>query len=315
MSATQTVAYGLQLQSGFPLPGTKPRVVSGLPVLRIEQAGPSELPHAPEGAAPALPEWSGRLGDGEPLLIERGRSGERVFRYGQRASFHLDGQMETLRCAPATAGLDWQRTLLGKVVPAVSVMRGYEALHAAAVLSPSGAVAIAAPSGTGKTSLALSLIERGWPLVADDVVVLSPAPGGALAHPGTAHVNIDERSAPPPSTNVRTIGVLAGERWSTVTPLAEHAARLRAVFVLVRAPGLACSATRLAASPLPLAPYTLGIAGGEARRASRFGLYAELAAGVPLFRLTAGTGDQPDAIAEILDQALASESRCGRRAA
>ena len=65
--------------------------------------------------------------------------------------------MSRLDCAPCDSGLDWQRALISKVIPSISVMLGYEALHAATVESPQGVVAIMAPSGAGKSTLALEL--------------------------------------------------------------------------------------------------------------------------------------------------------------
>lgn len=51
--------------------------------------------------------------------------------------------------------------------------RGISALHAAAVLSPAGAVLLAGESGRGKSTTAASLDAAGWPLLADDVLLLS----------------------------------------------------------------------------------------------------------------------------------------------
>ena len=50
--------------------------------------------------------------------------------------------------------------------------RGWEALHASAVLSPQGVVAFCAGSGTGKSTIARGLSERGYQLCADDAVAV-----------------------------------------------------------------------------------------------------------------------------------------------
>jgi hypothetical protein len=248
------------------------------------------------------------LGDGEELVIERSGAGERLFSYGRRACFHLDGALGELTCAPAHPGLDWLRTLLAKVLPAVSVMRGYEALHAAAVRGPHGAIALAGPSGIGKTTLAMTLMARGMPLVCDDVLAMSRSGAGVIAHPGTAHVNVAQ-SPVGPVPGAATIGVLAGERWATVGPLSEQACPLAAVVLLQRAERLPLNVRRLPASPLALSPYVLGIAPDESRRASRFALYAELAANVPLFQLTASPSDGPEALADEIQAALDEPGR------
>ena len=56
-----------------------------------------------------------------------------------------------------------------------------ETVHATAVALDGRAVLIFGPSGSGKSDLALRLIDRGWRLVADDRVVLTAAGGGLVA--------------------------------------------------------------------------------------------------------------------------------------
>src|SRR5207245_620438 len=98
-----------------------------------------------------------------------------------------------LGCAPRDVTmLDWQRVLLSRVLPNVSLARGREALHASAVETPLGILAVAAPSGTGKSTLAGELMNRGWPLFADDVLVLSRGSGGVEAHPASPHMNVGD---------------------------------------------------------------------------------------------------------------------------
>jgi hypothetical protein len=306
MSACRTVAFGLQLESAFALPGMEPRIVAGLPALRIELAAPQRLKQRWSRKA-ASPEWTGRLGDGEQLRIERNTDGERLFSYGDRARFLLDSAGEVLACAPSHAGLAWQRTLLGKVLPAVSVMRGYEALHAAALECPYGAVAIAAPSGTGKSTLALELIARGWALLSDDVLVLSPTPTGVRAHPGTPHLTVAHDSPLAGTGCARTIGVLGEERWMSVRGACERACRVHAVVQLVYEPTGASALEVLDGNPLRLAPFMLGVGADRRRRESRFALYGELAARALLMRLRRGAETDPGALADMLEDALAQE--------
>jgi hypothetical protein len=300
MSATRAVAFGLQLDADFPLPGTREQSDPGLPELSIELAGSERLEQL-WNAAGASTEWEGVLGDGRELRVQLGDGGARLFGYGDRARFHLDAAMGRLTCIPAEPGLDWQRTLLGKVLPAISVMRGYEALHAASVRGPEGAVAITAPSGMGKSTLALELMARGWPLLADDVLALSALPRGVLAHPGIAQMNVTGEQL---RAGLHTIGVLGGERWVAVEDAAESACRLAAVVLLGRGEGKPLRCERLRTPIVPLVPYMLGIAAEPERRAARFRLFAELAAGSRVFRLSAGPADPPAALADELQAAL-----------
>ena len=58
-----------------------------------------------------------------------------------------------------------------------------EAIHGTAVLVGSDGVLIRGESGTGKSSLALALIERGGKLIADDRLMLSAVNGRLIATP------------------------------------------------------------------------------------------------------------------------------------
>jgi hypothetical protein len=309
------VAYGLQLRSSFALPGMAPEEArEELPSLELELATPEELQQAWSGAD-GQPEWRGRLGDGLDLAIERGADGDLLFSYGEeapseddRARFRLHQGMRRLDCAPAEPGLDWQRALIGKVLPAISVMRGYEALHAAAVDSPEGVVAIMAPSGAGKSTLAVELLGQGRPLFADDVLILEQTEGAVRAHPASPHMNVAESLLPgavDPQSLGSTLGMLAGERWITTHTTATTPRPVRMLCLLERGPSLPLEAHTLPANPLPLAPYMLGLSMDEKRQQSRFGLYADLMGSATLVRLTAGLDHRPEQLADLLRQELA----------
>jgi hypothetical protein len=304
------LAYGLRLTSTFPLPGMRAAAHAGeeLPALELDARDPGALARDWNSAEAEL-EWSGRQGDGRELTIERGPGGERLFSYGELARFLLDTHMRHLDCAPLEPGLDWQRVLLGKVIPAISVMRGYEALHAAAVDSPEGVVAIMAPSGAGKSTLALELLRRGWPLFADDVLALSHDGATVAAHPGTPHMNL--AAEPPGGIEPRELGetlaMLAGERWLAASSAGERTRPVRMLCLLERGPRLELALEALPANPLVLAPYTLGLSSNPQRLRSRFDLYADLLGSAALVRLSAGAGDRPGALADLIEQALASQ--------
>lgn len=302
-------AYGLQLVSSFPLPGLLPVPArDGVPSLALSLLEPAELT-AVWRRAIEPPEWRGRQGDGRDLVIEREVGGDVLFSYGDLARFRLDPAMRHLDCAPSKAGSDWMRVLIGKVIPSISVMRGYEALHAAAVDSPSGVVAIMAPSGSGKSTLALELLCRGWPLFTDDVLALSRSGDTVSAHPGTAHmtVAVGHPEAADGETLGETLAILAGERWLAVRNVATHKRPIRLLCLLERGPDRELALESLRPSPLPLVPYTLGLSTEAARRRARFELYADLTASATLVRLTAGLDHRPSELADRIEQALTLE--------
>jgi len=295
-------AFGLSLGAGFPLPGGMDGGEPGLPRLALELESAADLEARWSGSA-TPGGWRGRLGDGEEFAVERGPAGDLVFRYGELATFHSDAGVGRLGCAPTGAApLAWQRVLLTRVLPNVAIARGYEALHAAAVLTGRGAVAIAAASGGGKSTLACELVRRGWPLFADDTVVLGRGEAGVEAHPSVPFVNLPVAAA---ATELGTeLGRLGEERWVAVDRHASARAPLAALVLLEREPGLGLELQPLAATPLTLAPFMLGLPDDEGRDADRFSLYSDLVEGAPLLRLTADPERSPAALARTLEEAL-----------
>jgi hypothetical protein len=59
---------------------------------------------------------------------------------------------------------------LRAVLPMALQVRGWELLHASAVLAPAGVVALSAVAGTGKSTTAYGLAQSGYPQWADDAV-------------------------------------------------------------------------------------------------------------------------------------------------
>lgn len=89
----------------------------------------------------------------------------------------------------------WQRLLIAQVLPFAAVLQGLEVLHASAVVSGGGAVALSGHSGSGKTSLALELCRRGAGFLADDVLALERLDGELVGHPGAPVAGIDRAEA------------------------------------------------------------------------------------------------------------------------
>lgn len=302
------IAYGLALSASFPLPGMTPRRLDrALPSIELVLETPAELEAAWSGAVGQSP-WRGQLGDGQVLRVEWGREGDLRFAYGDRAHFRLAPTRERLGCAPRdVAGFDWQRVLMNRILPNVSIAHGNEALHACALETELGVVAIAAPSGTGKSTLAAELMRRGRPLFADDVLVLSRAGGVVEAQAATPHMNISA-DAGDPSDLGETLADLAGESWLAVHGATSGSRRLAAVVILERGPGLAVATEPLHGTPLVLAPYMLGLPDDEGRDATRFALYADLAESARLIGLSGGPGDRPAALADALEGVLGLSS-------
>lgn len=85
-----------------------------------------------------------------------------------------------------------ERFLFAHALPVAAVLRGYEVLHAGAVVAGGGAAAFVAPAGVGKTRLTATLVARGARFVTDDVLAIergrdpdeSAASTAVVAHTG-----------------------------------------------------------------------------------------------------------------------------------
>jgi len=309
-------SFGLALGSPFPLAGMKPVGAEGLPFLRLVRETPAELWEAWGGVDGGS--WRGQLSDGNELAVEQGPGGL-LFSFGESAWFHLDPTRERLGCASLDPDqLDWQRVLVDRVLPLVSLARGREALHAAAVETPLGVVAIAAGSGSGKSTLAAELMRRGHRFFCDDILVLDGA-GGAIAHPGAPHMNLDLPGVSAVSAELpalaSTLGILADERWVEVAANAAHEPRRVAAIVLFeRATGLSLQARRLPASPLTLVPLMLGLP-DEVREAATFAVYSDLVDSAVLLELSGDVDDSPAEFAAALEAAIGLEVAAAERSA
>lgn len=127
------------------------------------------------------PEWrpvEARLPDG---LTLRGRRRGDVWRFdegGGVVTARVDREAARVRVLPPVAGDDAVRgsffaalyLCLGEALRASGLLP----LHAAVVVRGEEAMALAAPSGTGKTTTLLRLMERGWHPLAEDLAWLDP---------------------------------------------------------------------------------------------------------------------------------------------
>lgn len=290
-------AFGLSLDFETPPPGGWEGRPEGGPALRVRDAGLEEI----------AADWSGReaLGweatiEGAPFSVERGRAGDHRFSHGEESVQLLSADGEVLRCAWAgDEGLERWRVVLDSVLFSVSLLRGFEALHAGAVATKAGAIAITAGAGGGKSTLLATLLGDGYSLFSDDVVALeSRGEAAPLAHPGPPLMTVPAGIDPLPG---ESIAALEEERW-IATQVAPEAIPLNGLVLLNRAPGLP---TRLSSveSPLPLLLGSLlSFPRSAERERTRFELAAAIATHVPVWELSAEPTVEPARLAELLQE-------------
>jgi hypothetical protein len=96
-------------------------------------------------------------------------------------AFGPEGGTVTATPAPSASSDVVHAAYRRHVLPLVLQALGLEALHASAVLTRHGVVGFCAPSGGGKSTLAVALARGGHPLWADDALVLEVSPSGVEA--------------------------------------------------------------------------------------------------------------------------------------
>jgi hypothetical protein len=295
-------AFGLTIESNFALPGAEPAVPGRELALRL--AGRDELkalatePRVLRGL---------HLFDDCPYAMLEGSDGDVLIWYGHRALFHLSADRRVLRCAP-TARDDpvWQRVLLDTVLWTASLLRGYEQLHASAVMTANGVVAFLAASGGGKTSLAAEFLRRGAALYTDDILALELRDGGVVAHRGPALMNLPRHLVPDIAGEANVLADFGEEQWVWVQRPALSAERLAAIVIIARTAGLATRCVRAENTALTLLAHLVSFPHLVERERTRFELYASLASTTPVLELTADPSVSTAELADLVAERVAS---------
>src|SRR5215510_4323962 len=151
----------------------------------------------------SLPAWHRELtaAQGEACYIadyksECGSPALRVFRlldgkyyrfdYADQTQFLVDrsgSEVWADWCAPLTLE-DTATYLLGPVLGFVMLLRGIVCLHASAIAIGNEAIALVGPAGSGKSTMAAAFAERGYSVLAEDVVTLDDRHDRFLVRPG-----------------------------------------------------------------------------------------------------------------------------------
>jgi hypothetical protein len=148
--------FGLDIQSVIPLPGC---VATGeTPDVTIRYgAVPDSLP----GAAMIR-------------VCTQARPGQFLLTLEHVAKYLVeDGNCITIEPASGVTNDEVRLFLMGAVWSALLLQRGLLPLHGSAIRVKDGAVVLAGPTGNGKSTLAAALLERGFPVIADELCALA----------------------------------------------------------------------------------------------------------------------------------------------
>ena len=183
--------------------------------------------------------------------------------------------------------------LLGQVLSFCLLARGYEQLHATAVVIEGAAIALLGGCGYGKSTLAATFLSRGYPLLTDDVLVLEFGEPAVLTHPSIARIKLTPDSATAFFQDFRAIpmNLLTSKKIFPLSP-AQHVSQkipLRSIYLLphkTAASAVTIRRVKGRAAFLPLIRNTFNdsVIGPE-RLKQQFAFASRLARLVPIKRL------------------------------
>jgi hypothetical protein len=292
-------AFGLSLSFEPQPPGAWRSAPEGGPAVAVRLAPIEEVEGRWSGGGEIG--WEANI-DGALFVVESGRAGDHRFTHGEGLTGHLSASGSELLCSVVDRSdlLAW-RVILDSVLFSVALLAGFEALHAGAVVTKAGVVAITAGPGGGKSTLLAELIAGGAELLSDDVVVLE-AQGGAtpLAHPGPPLMTVPDAVGEVPGELIAPIG---GEQW-VATQVASEPLALAGLVVLDRGPGRSARMERVDEPLAALLGSLLRFPRNPERDRSRFEIAAAIASNVPVWKLGAEPDVPPDELARLLRSRL-----------
>jgi hypothetical protein len=287
----------------FGLPGASDAHTSSRPAtLRILTAQADEIPE-PDSEPRYLRRVLAFDGFGYAML--QGLGGDVLFQYGDHARFHLSADLGGLRCS-AIGGEDavWQRVLLDTVLCAVSLLHGYEHLHASAVETKSGLFAFIASRGGGKSSLAAEFLRRGGNLFADDVLALDDSGGEVVAHPGPRLMNLPAAFDPCMLGDAVPLHKFPDETWLTIPTSPPLPQPLSAAILIHRYPNAPLECHAVPATSLTLLPHMRFLPYQHDRARRRFTFASGLAEQTPVLSLTANPAVPPAELADLVEKTV-----------
>jgi hypothetical protein len=176
--------YGIVIKSHWPLPcAQSPEAPAG--AVELVEAPAAFFAKAAQEAAgcPNVTDWfhEVRLSDGSIYL-----------RWPGLFEFLVSADGSRLTACP-TSDISYEALLtylLGHVFSFALLKRGFDPLHATAVMVHGGVVGFLGDSGYGKSSLAAAFLQAGYPIVTDDLLVMTEKENGLWVYPGIPRIKL-----------------------------------------------------------------------------------------------------------------------------
>ena len=189
VSAHRYFVYGMTLQSEIPL---------ALPEQGYGGLGQIQLRIAPAAYFSAAARSLARHPDSDSFYQSISlRDGSTYVCWQEVGEFLIspDGSRITGRRHNRAHEESFQVYLLGQALSYALVKRGFEPLHATAIVVNGAAAVLLGNSGFGKSSLGACFLAAGYQLLTDDLLVLRPCAGGFMAYPGPPRIKLFPRQA------------------------------------------------------------------------------------------------------------------------
>lgn len=174
--------FGIRLDSDIPLHWLGPVRLNGDGVdLTLRCRERAAMPTGSDEGEPVY--HSPWVFDGAPLISILRTPRGNVVRYVDGETYLLEADEITVYTTEGGPYVLLQSRLLSVVMSYWMELRGVVMLHASAAKLGAGAVAFAADSGTGKSTIAAHLTASGVELLSDDMLACSVSAAGATAWP------------------------------------------------------------------------------------------------------------------------------------
>jgi hypothetical protein len=209
-----------------------------------------------------------------------------------------------IKAAPARERWPW-RLLFAQALPIAAAIQGLEVIHASGVDWHGGVIAIVAPSGWGKSTLAAALVRRGAKFVADDVVALEESRAGVLSHPGVGITNVSSAAMRKGVAHERVIARLS--KYHLAVTRAREPLPLRALVFLERPEAKLPAYVERVSTPDPfrlLGSTFVFVVREPARLISQLDIHHRIAATVPVLNVRLPWTTDPDLLVDTIEPHL-----------
>lgn len=168
------------------------------------------------------------------------RNEDYLLRFPGQGDFLISRDGREVQCRPlrGTPESTIRHLFLDQVIPLVLSRRELLVLHASAILTPDGVIAFVGKSGHGKSTLAASFGQVGYPLISDDYLLLRKTAEDWIAIPSYPGVRLWPRTSegifsdPPETTEVAHYTEKRRVFDPAIIPFAERPSSLRCMYFL-----------------------------------------------------------------------------------